>query len=518
MGFAAPRLGTRSTFVSRYDCQVRPPLRLNRKPYGLQLGLGFHRLSYRSGFSGAGVLHDRQQRGRDNRIKLVAEATKFPLRWSHSTATLIVIAIRLVTGFPFARRHLRGYPNNSRSIKWSSILAFLLALLGIWPICVGVLLSATVLAYVFGEMIAVTVVSLLAPGIIFMPKKHTARILSLFFSLEGILYFLAVLFGLASSALLVFLFFIVGQVLVTISLLTFAGFYLNSSLGLFTVTSWLASVFIQLRNVFRIYKAPVFTVYKEYIRIVRKAVLRAEENGLMAMPTKPFENKDACLRLRPKREQPPGRKWINWKIFLDNADPVFDEALYQVLKDDCPDSPVATVLSEHNPLDVSDRKRDYDPMIWIMRLLNVWRSPKTVESGEHEQLLRDRIKRRELVQHFLRVRLLNEFVKFAGFVILLSMILFFVFAFNGLWDTVDKNSDSLLFTIALVPIFTFYQQNIGATTLDKHQRLLVKRIAIEGIKRALEKATKEVSDHQLFVSGPWWILLEWDIRQSFVGV
>ena len=450
-----------------------------------------------------GLFNGSKTKSADDLMNRLLEATRSPLRWSHFVVSFFMAILRVLLSTsifgcpasasntnmlsatdtdPATNTHPATSTHGQRNVnccttkclkEWFCKFCNLV----LWFVGSVVTLTLSVLILAF-EVAVMILMFLLLPGVTVHWSLRGSDILKWVFSIAIVL----------SMPWFIFLFYIVGVEVSTFFLLTFVGFYLDKPVAAFVLTSWIVSSVIEFRNVLDSYRAPLLSIWTVHIKEVKEVIESSGDKGLVSMLDEQIEHD--TIRLKSKVNQLPG-EWIDWKVFLDEADAVYDLACYRVLKDSCPDSPVALfcqMCSSCNLHTAFDLKRDKVPLVWFLRCFDAEHSPSSDNALKND--------RKELVQFFLCVKLLNELVKYFAFLAVLVMILLLVFAFNGLWNDHSSSGlrelNSIIYVTALVPLFTYYRSKIGSPPLDDNRHILVKHIVKEGVRAALRKAEKNV--------------------------
>ena len=395
------------------------------------------------------------------------KASRFPIRWGYSFVLAVICFARPFLCIPLRRGHSTVFSEKSpcyAKMAWPfSFLSWLLSFIFTYFIISLCLLAECILAAYSPAVAAFVVLSAISTK--YYPFTWA---LSFFIGLYLPLFYMLI--------------YTIGIELVTYSLLTFFGLYLQYSTPTFMITSWVVSFAVEVRKTLTDYRAPLLAIWGEYIDKVKEVI--KDKKGLAPMPKDhgPTQKFELCLKSFNDQTEENGDV-IDWKTFLDSAEPVFDQACYRIMEDDCPDTPIAAAYGSST--EIPDKKRFADALLWATEFLTVTFPP----SKESDQ---DIVTMRECVQHFLRVKLCYEIVKLTILLVVLLTTLMILLAFNGLWGNA-KDVNSLLFTVALLPLFAFYRRNAGSPALNQHQLMLVKKIVTEGIDQALEKATTKVS-------------------------
>ena len=402
------------------------------------------------------------------------KAARFPIRWGYSIVLAIICFARPLLCIPIFRRHWTVYSGENCCPKF---LAYCVAWCS-W--CVSIIYTYIVIFVCFALECLIAAFS---PAIVITdvlsaircPEDRCPR-------LPVAMFVLACLY-LVPFYLLIYT---IGVELVTFAIVTFFGLYLQYSTPTFMITSWVVSFAVEVRKTLIDYRAPLLAIWGEYIDKVKGVI--QEKKGFATMPTDHGPTQKFELRLKSCNDQKrENGDVINWEKFLVSAETVFDQACYQILEDDCPDALTAAVKGKLKwyGSHIEDKKRSGDLLLWATEFLTV-----TLPPGKEKD--QDLVKMRECVQHFLRVKLCYEIVKLTILLVVLLMALMILLAFNGLWGSA-KDVNSLLFTVALLPLFAFYRRNVGSPALNQHQLMLVKKIVSEGIDQALQRSTTKVS-------------------------
>ena len=159
---------------------------------------------------------------------------------------------------------------------------------------------------------------------------------------------------------------------------------------------------------------------------------------------------------------------INWKLFFEEVEVVYDKVCCILLSSDLPRKSLVSLPSQAGTSD-----RDY--VHSLMKVLDI--RPETSN------------KNRENLHRILWVKLIRDISKLLVLVLVFLSIVFLLLGFNALWkETNPRDTNSLLLTILIVPLYTFARTRLNPASLTSHEKLLASKIFDTELKQCLAKA------------------------------
>ena len=264
--------------------------------------------------------------------------------------------------------------------------------------------------------------------------------------------------------------YIQGSELLMFVLLSSISLYIAYPLQTFLVVSWSLALIAEAQNIIHDYRAPLLTIQESY---TNKCYNLAKEHIQLAgghSSSSLDEHSRLCLSNVSKSGQR-----LDWEKFFNQSEAVWDMVCLRLW---VPFDDTILMKRSRDSVDEDEQVRS------ILKLLDV-RS-----DSEMEEILRTK-----RVQRILWMRFFQGMVKLLLLVILFLTIITLLLAFNSLWAGPNpKDTNSLLLTILIVPMYTFVRTKLSTSSLTEKEQLLIDKSVDEGLDECFKNSVVEVSN------------------------
>ena len=257
------------------------------------------------------------------------------------------------------------------------------------------------------------------------------------------------------------LFYTQGSELFMFILLTTVSLYISYPLQTFLVISWTLSFISEAQNLLHDYRSPLLAVQRKFVD--KCMVLAKNHTELQDRAGEHGPTLTCSVYLKDVSNE---GEAMNWQLFIQRSQQAWNKACLQVLlmrnKAGASFRQLAIVQSGANPFDeVLDVRAD----------------------TEDPTLLK--------LQKVLWERFFYGIVRFLFLLLLFLSIVLLLLAFNSLWkDPNPRDTNSLLLTILIVPLYTFVRTKLDSSSLTSNEKLLLDKI----LDTELENCFRQIRD------------------------
>ena len=260
--------------------------------------------------------------------------------------------------------------------------------------------------------------------------------------------------------------YIQGSELLMFVLLSSISLYITYPLQTFLVVSWSLALIAEAQNIILDYRA-LLTIQESF---TKKCFNLAKEHIQLAgghSSSSLDEQSRLCLSDVSKTGQR-----LDWEKFFTQSEAVWDTACLRLW--------VPWNITMKRSLDSVDEDEQVRS---VLKLLDV-----RPDSEIKENL------RTKRVQRILWMRFFQGMVKLLLLVISFLTIITLLLAFNSLWTGPNpKDTNSLLLTILIVPMYTFVRTKLSTSSLTEKEQLLIDKSVDEGLNECFKNSVMEVS-------------------------
>ena len=263
--------------------------------------------------------------------------------------------------------------------------------------------------------------------------------------------------------------YIEGSELLMFVMFSSVSLYITYPLPTFLVVSWSIALVAEAQNIIHDYRAPLLTIQESF---TKKCFNLAKEHIQLAgghSSSSLDEHSRLCLSDVSKSGQR-----LDWEKFFNQSEAVWDMVCLRLW---VPFDESFLMKRSLDSVDEDEQVRS------ILKLLDVR------PDSEIEEILRTK-----RVQRILWMRLFQGMVKLLLLVILFLTIITLLLAFNSLWAGPNpKDTNSLLLTILIVPMYTFVRTKLSTSSLTEKEQLLIDKSVDEGLDECFKNSVVEVS-------------------------
>ena len=269
------------------------------------------------------------------------------------------------------------------------------------------------------------------------------------------------------SALAV-VFYIQGSELLMFIILSSVSLYITYPLQTFLIVSWSLALIVETQNLLQDYRSPLLAVQKKFVDKVKTL-----STGYVRLD-KDEHNSIKAFRLCLEKVSKSGDQ-IDWNIFFHQAEHVWNRVSFGLLT--CING------SEHN----------FDSDTTMVELYFLRRALSCLDLRKDGE--RDKQKVLALLQEVLWMRFFSLLCKLVLLVFLFLSLIMLLLAFNSLWkDPSPKDTNSLLLTIVVVPLYTFLRTKLkSSSSLTDDQKLMFESMLEEELEACFNGLVSRVS-------------------------
>ena len=268
------------------------------------------------------------------------------------------------------------------------------------------------------------------------------------------------------SALAV-VFYIQGSELLMFIILSSVSLYITYPLQTFLILSWSLALIVETQNLLQDYRSPLLAVQKKFVNKVKTlstGYVRLDKNE---------DNSIKAFRLCLEKVSKDGDN-IDWKIFFRKAEHIWNRVSLGLLT--CING------SEHT----------FDSGTSMVELYFVRGALSWLD------LRKDKVRNKNPVlaklQEVLWMRFFSLLCKLVLLVFLFLSLIMLLLAFNSLWkDPSPKDTNSLLLTIVVVPLYTFVRTKLKSSSLTDDQQLMFESMLEEELDACFNGLVSRVS-------------------------
>ena len=373
-----------------------------------------------------------------------------PIQRASSIFLNALAYLRIILLFPFRMPHYATHLRDTGSCPVRlTVCAFILAQLLFWMpflLIFGFLATICMVGEIF-EITGFTTLCMLG-GL----ESSGTFILWVFLCLPAIILYIE------GSELLMFLLFS------SISL------YITYPLPTFLVVSWSVALVAEAQNTIHNYRAPLLFVQEKFMEKMESIA----RNHLKLDEEEPSR---LCLQSVSESGQD-----VNWTKFFHLLEDAWDSVCLQLL---------SQREINFTPLQSRTRRDEDEPYVALLfKLLDVRTDAEILKSSTRSKL-----------QNLLWMRIFQGLVKLGFQVIVFLAIIMFLVAFNSLWkDPNPKDTNSLLLTILVVPLYTFVRTKLSPSSVSRDETILVEKLIDKELKDCFNNSTRSVSANPLFTN------------------
>ena len=251
--------------------------------------------------------------------------------------------------------------------------------------------------------------------------------------------------------------YIQGSELLMFVMLSSISLYITYPLPTFLVVSWSLALAAEAQNTIQDYRSPLLAVQEVF---AGKCFGLANTHFDLKRSRASIDNRP-CL----KKESASGQK-VKWEKFLRHSEEAWDKVCLQLL----------TFRCWRFGIRMRAYKNETESEECVASVLNMLDVRSNRERNENETV--------KQLQKMLWMRFFKGMVKLVFLVVLFLAIIMLLLAFNSLWkDPNPKDTNSLLLTILVVPMYTFLRTKLSSSSLTDVEKHL--------IEKSLEKELNE---------------------------
>ena len=194
---------------------------------------------------------------------------------------------------------------------------------------------------------------------------------------------------------------------------------------------------------------------------------------------RPHTDLDLKSRLSLQDVSESGQK-VNWTQFFRKSEEVWDVVCIRLL------TPLDYGMQVPSIENLDDTKFVRSVFNW----LDVRSKSEVMDSSTAAKM-----------QNMLWLRLFQGIIKLVFLVVLFLSIITLLLAYNSLWaGTIPYDTNSLLLTILIVPMYTFVRTKLTSSPLGECEKLLIKKSLDEGLDECFKAAKITVSNADMITS------------------
>ena len=291
-------------------------------------------------------------------------------------------------------------------------------------------------------------------------------------------------------ALSVVLLFIQGSELLMFAILSSVSLYITFPLQTFLIVSWSVALVAETQNLLQDYRSPLLAVHEKTLDII-KTLVGEKITYAVGKKDKSILTSRLCLRSAPGETE----EDIYWKKFFEESELLQDQVCLRLLTGGGDDQefqidyePSSFPFFNDDFDDVEEEKPQSDEP-YITSLMN-WLDVRP-ENTSYKAVIRQKL------QKALWSRVSLKLTKLLFLVVFFLAILLLLLAFNSLWkDPNPKDTNSLLLTIVMVPLYTFFRTKLSSSSLTDEDKILMHKLLDDGLREIFSKVG--VSRQQLY--------------------
>ena len=270
--------------------------------------------------------------------------------------------------------------------------------------------------------------------------------------------------------------FVFGKELVLFLTFSSVSLYITYPLETFLIVSWTLAFCSETQNVLQDYRSPLLAVQEKF---VDKCMVLAEKHAGLE-DTGRFPCVSTCsIYLKTVSDE--GQN-VDWKKFFKLSEKAWNKACLQVLLSTADDASVRDHISTR---------------FWLKLLARVRTS---TQRGENlvDKLVDVRAKTEDATELKLQIELWRRFLfgmmRLLFLLVIFLVIIILLVAFNSLLKSPNpKDTNSLLLTILIVPMYTFVRTKLSSSSLSSDESLLVEKVLDVELKKCFRNSLNHVS-------------------------
>ena len=262
--------------------------------------------------------------------------------------------------------------------------------------------------------------------------------------------------------------YIQGSELLMFVLLSSISLYITYPLPTFLVVSWSLALIAEAQNMIQDYRSPLLSVQEVF---ADKCFGLAKMHFDLA--SSGFSDNRPCL----KKESASGQK-VDWEKFLRHSEEAWDKVCLQLL------------TFRDWRFGVRTYPGQTDSEECVASILNMLDIRSNSERNQNETVTQ--------LQKMLWMRFFKGTVKLVFLVVLFLSIIMLLLAFNSLWkDPSPKDTNSLLLTILVVPMYTFLRTKLSSSSLTDVEKHLIEKSLDKELNECFQNSIINVSENHL---------------------
>ena len=258
--------------------------------------------------------------------------------------------------------------------------------------------------------------------------------------------------------------YIQGSELLMFAILSSVSLYIAYPLQTLLIVSWSLALVVETQNFLHDYRSPLLAVQGKFIDKVK--TLAAD---FVEIKTNDDDSMHLCLGSTSSRGEN-----VDWTKFFKLSQHVWTKTC------------LGLVTSDKGSFSGTEQHKGLDNVHYVRFVLQ-W-----LDVRPDDEVNKTSTKKK--LQKNLWVRCLKGLIRLLILVLLFLSLVMILLAFNSLWkDPNPKDTNSLLLTILIVPMYTFVRTKLSGNSVTDDEKLLLEKVLDVELEKCLRDSIERVS-------------------------